>query len=705
MVTFLQILLAVILVIAALIVSAWLWIKVKIGKFTEEVESAFRLMPPLYREPARLRFHRCEGDESSELLEEFTKQFKHLGFQRIADLESYDSDYVILRTLRHRELPIAATISESDGNGVCFSLFTVLADKFVFGRASDRDWKLLNSRLDWQSSVGLLLEPTFELVRSKAGETNQNVSLGMIQAVVEQLHSVRIDQQIAVPPTREAIERHALSIEVDATRDQLDEALGYAMDSWKEQINESVLDRYRKTSRIDAVAWEDLRDQVLVVHDYLSTEDIESYLVVDEAGERLLEQLSSQKLKGTELFAAMLERLPRDAQWAKIADVDSPISAQIFSRDEDIDSDERASFQYVYEAEDGNGRKARGAVFATDSADAKAQVASLGMKDAKLLIAPVPGDENFDQFVYDEETAEIAARSTKEGLLKSLSRMIISNWWIWAPPSYLLWQTLREGAPFSWSDYLVFVYIAIAAIAMVFVVGPPFVYNRLLHTQLMVQPKRAKILLWILRRISPASGITEPQLLCEECKILAMDGKLGDAVSALENRRAEYGEEYFQSSLSQVYDAAGRWPEMIAAQRALLVISSITSTVSLDLAMSIARYEQDVSQAEDIIRAIAPDELSEIELIAYHYVVGLLAARRGGYDIALQHYARSNETAKQFVSLPIMRGLVAEIGGYAAIALKRQGENENAENIWKNVWPILRRHHSGKILRANYETV
>ena len=86
-------------------------------------------------------------------------------------------------------------------------------------------------------------------------------------------------------------------------------------------------------------------------------------------------------------------------------------------------------------------------------------MAELGLPNAKLLIEPAPpsGNDDFDELLLDDRSAEIAAKSTKEGIFASLMRAIVANWWIWAPPTGLVMKSFYDGAPFGWGDYAGFV--------------------------------------------------------------------------------------------------------------------------------------------------------------------------------------------------------------------------------------------------------
>jgi len=375
----------------------------------------------------------------------------------------------------------------------------------------------------------------------------------------------------------------------------------------------------------------------------------------------------------------------------------------LFKPNEDIDTDTPVARQYIYDAQDDEGNTVEGGVFAENSGDAKKQIADMGLRNAKLLITPAPGEDNKGDLWTDNKSAAIAAKSAKEGILHSIGRAILANWWIWAPPTYFVWQTISEGVPLGWGDYTVIVWAALAVLAMLFMIGPIIAYNQLLLAQLKARPGTAKVCLKVLRTLTVFGGMTSGQLKTERCKILASEGKLDEALRLWEAGRAEITDEEYQAALIEINDHGADWLAMMNAQRAYLATTPDKETAAIDLAMSIARYSDNPEEAGPLIASINPTDLPEVAVIGYQYVRGMVAANQEQHEQALRHYAQANETASQFVSLPIMLGLIAEINGHAAVALKRLGQFDQAQNLWDQSHPILKLHKSANRLIAAYE--
>ena len=703
MATFLQIVLAVVLVLVLGVVIGWWWIKRRMTRAFGDYSIAAELLDPAQLQPARLQLQRSEGADCGSELVASGDQLRALGFQRMADFEDHGGSLLILRATRHRDLPIAAALIEDYSDNAFFVLFTMDSDKRVAARGNGPGESITTALLDWQIDAGLTPESALEAIRGVVSESSLPIDLRLFRAVYEQVHAVRMDRKIVHRPTREAIEERSVASSHPATDEQIEQAHQIVLEHWKSQIEEAVLDRYRRASKIDAVAWEGLRDEVQVVHGRIEDEDVEALLVVDEVSERIFEQCRAQNLSGMELYQAVARQLPRDQQWTQIGSVERPVRALLFAPNEDIDSDTPAARQFVYAAEDDTGKKVQGAVFAENGHDAKQQIANLGLRNARLLLEPMLGPDELDDLLIDERSAVAAARSASEGIGRSVLRALIGNWWIWAPPAVMLVDTINDGLPLGWGDYAIVAWAALAVLGMVFLIGPMIAYNQLLLAQLKARPGQARICLRTLSMLSVFGGITRSQLTTERCKILAAEGRLDEALALRSEDRAGIPEDEYQAALVSIYDAAGDWPAMMDAQRALLAATPAKDTATVDLAMSMARYNEDADAAEALIQSVAPADLSEVGLIGYQYVRGLLASIRGQYDQALRHYAQSIETAAQFISFPIMIGLAAEINGYAALALKKSGKPDRAQQLWEQVSPILKLHRSADPLVAAYQ--
>ena len=701
--TFLQIVLAVILVLVVAIAVAWWWLKRKFKTAIGDFTMASTLVDPLRLRPARIQLYRSEYPDSGPALSALQDEVKKLGFQRIADLEEHSGAYKLIQALRHRDLPIAAALVEDHTEEVSFVFFAMDKNKRVVARGNGTGSSITTASLDWQVNEELTPNAALDEIRGQVSESNLPIDLRLFRAVYEQVYAVGMDQKIIHRPNREDIEQKAAESSTPVTEEQIEQAYLILVEHWKGQIEEAALDRYRRTSKIDAVAWEEMRDWIQVVHSHIENEDVENLLVVDDVSEKVFEQYREQGLSGLDLFLAVAQRLPPDQQWTQVGEVDRPVRALLFKPNEDIDTDAPVTRQYIYDAQDDEGNTIEGGVFAENSSDAKKQIADMGLRNAKLLITPRPGEDNKHDLWTDDKSAAIAAKSAKEGILRSIGRAIMANWWIWAPPIYFIWKTINEGVPLGWGDYVVVVWAALAVLAMLFLIGPIIAYNQLLLAQLKARPGQAKVCLKILSTLNVFNGMTPGQLKTERCKILASEDKLDEALALWEAGRDEITDEEYRAALIQIYDHGADWPAMMDAQRAFLAATPDKETAAIDLAMSIARYSNNPEEAESLVEAIQPADLPEVGVIGYQYVRGMVAAHRGQHEQALRHYAQANETASQFVSIPIMLGLVAEINGHAAVALKRLGKVDQAQNLWAQSHPILKLHKSANRLIAAYE--
>jgi len=701
---FLQILLAVAIVIAVLIALGFFWVKNRIKRAVGDFTAASEIFGEDELKPARIQLSRIDNFEYSVPFEALFGELKSLGFQRIADCAELRGAYQSTLATRHRDLPIAAAITEDYADSVHFHVFSMNQQRNVFGMGNDPVTTIVAGKVDWQSGTEITAESAFKSVRDQLTDTHLHFDLKLFRAVFEQVYALRADQKIVHMPTIETIENRAAENGKTVSPDQIQTAYDIALDHWKSQIDEVVLDKYRRTSKIDAVAWEEFGHDIQVVHNRLDNEEISDLIIQDEISEKIVQQCVAQGLDGIDLYIAVNDLLPPNQQLKKIGAIDRPLKAELYIPNNDFDSDTRTAQKYVYEAEDMDGGLVQGSIVATGSGDAKKQIAGLGLMKAKLLIEPTSNVDsgNFDDILLDDEAATIAAKATREGVFSSVMRALVANWWIWAPPIGFVAKTNIDGTPYTWGDYAVFGWAIVAALAMIFLIAPMIFYNQLLLAELRGNSKLARVWIAALKITGRFSGITSNQLTIERCKALAAEDRLEDALALVSSIRNDATDEEYQAGLVAIYGAGGAWQPMMDAQRAYLEATPSKETATVDLAMSVARYCDDVDSAEPLIRSVKPTDLPEIALIGYQYVRGLIAAHRSQQSQALRHFAQAVETARQFETLPIMIGLIAEINGHVALTYKKSGKTDRAEQLWQQVFPILEPHHSSERLIKAY---
>jgi len=702
MMTFLKILLAVAIVIIGIIAAGIWWLRSRLSAAACEFGEAFKLVEHVDLAPARLHLVRDEHPDHEHDVESLIASLEALGFQRIGDLCDYECG-LTLRISRHVSLPIAAAVGAAPNSPPGFVLFALDDTRRVVGRGNGLGDSIALDRLDWQVDPGISPESAFKSMEAALGDNQAPIDLRVIRAILEQVHGVRMDRKIVHQPTRDTLGEIAAAKGLELTDEQFDTALGVVMEHWYGQINDAVLDRYRRNSRIDAASWEALRDDIHVVHARLDNDSIEAMLVFDEAGQKVFGSCVAQGLSGIDLYRAVTERLPPDQQWVELDEVERPVRAVLFKPDDSIASNEPAAGHYLYEAADPDGKVREGSVIATSSGDAKQQLSRMGMRNPRIITEPVPGSNAADELCVDDTSARVAAKAATQSVGLSTVRALGGNWWIWAPPLALLAKSLHDGAPFSWGDYAVFAYALLALMALTFLIAPIILYNQLLLATLKAETRPAMLLVRALGALSIFGGMTAAQLRAERCKILAMDGKCDQALSLWKDERGNMSEAEYLAGLVSIFDASGDVQQKIETQRLLLDTPSSRETAVVDLAMSLARYTDDIDDPEKLIQSVSPAELSELAVAGYQYTRGLLAARRGQYALAIRHYTQALETAEQYAAMPIVLGFIAEMNGYVALALKQSGDEQKAGAIWDSVLPILTRHRSTASLIEAYE--
>ncbi len=703
MLTFLKILLAVFLVVVGLIALAVWFIKRKFKAAVGDYMVAAELFGSSDELPARISLRRSAISPDTGF-DSLHIDMKELGFQRMADLLEDHGAFYCMRAYSHRSLPMAAALAEVDEGRCAFVFFAMTKDKHAIGRGTGPGKSISNARVDWQIDEDAEISSAFDAVRGQLSDNCLSIDLRYFRAIFEQVWAASMDREIATPPTREAVEAKAATLDTEFTGDQIDLAYSQAREHWKDQVTEAALDRFRRTSKIDAVEWEALREDVEVIHAHITDDEVEDLLSVDDLSEQLFLKCKEQDLTGLELFDAVASRLPPDQQWEKVGTVDRPVKALIVKPAEAFVSDRPTAGRYVYTAINGDGEEVQGAVVAKDGGDAKAQIEALGLSDGKLISAPAPFDDELgDDYLFDDESARIVVRASKESILLSSLRAFVANWWIWLPPAGLLAMSLYDGRPFSWGDYVVFVYAGLAVGALVFLITPMILYNQLQFALVKAATGRAKLLLNLLTVANLFGGITKQQMLAERCRVLSMAGDCDDALERWGAQRNSMADDDFYQGLVSIYDADGNIPSMLKAQKAYLETTSNKDVATIDMAMSVARYTDKVDTAEGMLLKVAPEDLPEMGLLGFQYTRGLIASQRGQHAQAMKHFEQAIETAEQFAGVPLILAIIAEINGQAALTLKRSGKREEAAAIWAQVGPLLGKHRSLERLVSSYE--
>jgi tetratricopeptide (TPR) repeat protein len=696
---FVQILLAVFIVIVVLLLVAFGLFRLWLKRTSAHFEQVQELLDDPYR-PARLALWPSEHEGiTTELKKAWAVWYEH-GFRKAGDFASECLDCQSIRLAIHPDHKLGLLLCTAGDDGIHAVVMAITQDKQVHVSSTGLGRPLTTRVLSW--SVQSNLEPVEQIdqVLNKAPKDHLHLPTPrLLKSAFEQAWARLMDAELAEgPPTRQAIAERVSNKNPDIDEALIDETHDQAIMNWRERLHDALLDNWQRKSRIEAVEWERLQDRIVIIDDHMRADDMRNWLGSDAFSERLIEQFSRQGLAGIALFEAIQDRMPRQRRYTCLARFKKPVTAIIYCQDESDDlAPDIGAQAYPFEAVDEDGNPVEDVVLARSSKDAHHQIREMGLSDISIVNEPNPGEPPSDDLLDPKLTA-IGVRAMREPLSVSLLRAMVHNSWIWLPPLVLLAWSLYQGQPYSWGDWLIFSYAGLAALFMLFVAGPLLFYNQLQLASIRGRFRTAEIYLKLMRLTCMLLPLPPGTLLLEECKLAATRGQVGFALQRWQESESELEPDTWLSGLSQIHDQAGDFDQVIRVQQQLVDISGEKDVPRIDLALSLVRFKRDPDQAEALIAGLDITSMSGLALAGYHYVRGMILAERDQHAAAINQYQQAVSHAGQFRGAPLAALLVGEVNGYAALSMRACGEREKALALWQSAWPLIRICTSSQVL-------
>jgi tetratricopeptide (TPR) repeat protein len=696
---FVQILLAVFVVIVFLLLVAYGLLRLWLKRTSAHYEQVHELLDDPYR-PARLVLWSCEYEGIAPGLKQAWALWYEHGFRKAGDFTSDCTDCQCIRLAIHPDHKLGLLLCEAGDNGIHAVVMGITQDKQVHVSSTGLGRPLKTRAVNW--SVDPNLAPGEQIDQVLDSTTKHRLHLPtrrLLKSAFEQAWARLMDLELAEgPPSRQTIAERVSKKDPGIDNSLIDETHDQAIINWRDRLHGAVLDNWQRKSKIEAVEWERLQDRIIIIDDHMRANDLRNWLDSDAFSERLIEQFSRQGLAGIALFEAIQERMPRQRRHSCLARFSKPVRTAIFCLDESDDLTLDIGAQaYPFVAVDEDGNKVEEVVLAKSSKDAYRQIRDMGLHDISIINEPNPGEMPSDDLL-DPKLAAVGVRAMREPLSVSLFRAMASNSWIWLPPLVLLAWSLYRGQPYSWGDWLIFTYAGLAALFMVFVAGPLLFYNQLQVASIRGRFRTAEIYLKLMRLTCRLLPLPPGTLLLEECKLAAARGKVDIALRRWQDREADMEPDAWLSGLSQIHDQAGDFDQVIRVQQQLVDISGEKDVPRIDLALSLARFKRDPDRAEDLIAGLDITSMSGLALAGFHYVRGMILAERGQHAAALNQYQQAVSHVAQFRGSPLASLLIGEVNGYAALSMRACGEREKALALWQSAWPLIQICTSSQVL-------
>lgn len=692
MVLFLQIVLAVVVGLLLFAVLAWVAFKFWLRRKVEHFGRAGALLGDRVPEPARVHLQLCELDEPRDALLAAWEPAHALGFRHLADLETREGSPEIVRTAWHPTTGIGLCLCQ-DADEISHRLFALGDGQRLTVRSNGPGESLQRGSLDWCVRYGESLGDAFAALSTQAaGETLRPLQLDLLRRVFERSHAQREDALLAQPPRREDIEARAQALRPPVGATEVDLAYRMARAQWLDRVREAVLDHYLQVSGVSAHDWQSLEPRLQVVCAGMDHDELRDLLVEDERDGALFAQFETQRLGVFELYEAVSARRPAARQTRRLRELSVPLRARLYGPVESVAEAEAQAHVHLVQGEAVDGRTVDQAVLARDSGEALALARAQGLDAARVLGEPASLSE-LDLALLDPAAAQVAARALREPIWMSLLRALKSNVFLWGPPLAISAWNLSQGQPFGWGDYLGFGYLALALLAMLFLLGPMLAFNSFNQARLLQHRSRARFWLWLLARLNVLGGLKPDQLLLERLKLEVDNGHVDEALARWDSAASRMDVAGHLAGRVQLLDTAGRIEDTLQAQRAVLA-EAPSALTQLDLAMGLAKHPQFAVEAAALIEDIQPQSLSELAAAAHAFTRGLLAQSAGRDEEALKHFGSALSQAESFRGAPMAQALTTEIQGWSVLSLRRCGEIERAQALWEAVQPILSLHPS-----------
>ena len=178
----------------------------------------------------------------------------------------------------------------------------------------------------------------------------------------------------------------------------------------------------------------------------------------------------------------------------------------------------------------------------------------------------------------------------------------------------------------------------------------------------------------------------------------------GDLPGALEHVRPleaapNFDRALYYGLLTSLYDIAHDVPGSIAVGEKALALDPKSLTARVDLATSFALHARDPKRAREILAEIDPADVKPMIQPYLDLLHGVIALDEGRAEEAEKLIATAVEGWYPFTGNALSKAQAHMLQGYHAIALRRIGRTEEAEETLADVRPFLEATEDYSVLR------
>lgn len=336
--TFLMILLSVLIVIVALVLILFYWVRSKFRKVMGDYAALAPFIIPLN---ARIKLRiqplpeaQDEDIEHAANISAIKSLWSELAAQGFIQLGAFASDSGHLFVVgQHPDTKIIGLVASELATPPFLEFIVVSATNAVTVLSGNPDEQPLRlpsisiepkKKLTYQFAAASFASPTAWRV----------FDIRMSILLIERLHAIRMDNLLARAPSLEDIKAYAerQGVNTQLNEQQQERVLEMNRCAWIEGVRVALLDNARRKLKLEEDSWERLENELIAIHQGMNADEVISTVSEHEHVDRLGEQLKKQNFGPTQIFDEINQRLDAADQRQLVIALGSPVVSRIFAR-------------------------------------------------------------------------------------------------------------------------------------------------------------------------------------------------------------------------------------------------------------------------------------------------------------------------------------------------------------------------------------
>ncbi len=191
------------------------------------------------------------------------------------------------------------------------------------------------------------------------------------------------------------------------------------------------------------------------------------------------------------------------------------------------------------------------------------------------------------------------------------------------------------------------------------------------------------------------------ELLFSEARAQAGRGDLPGALERVRPLEADpnFNRALYYGLLTSLYEIAHDVPGSIAIAEKALALDPKSLTARVDLAGLLAQHARNPKRARDILAEVDPADVKPMVQPYLDLIHGVIALDERRVEEAEKLLGTAIEGWYPFTGNPLSKGQARILQGYHAVALRRLGRAEEAEETFAEVRPFLEATEDQSVLR------